>query len=178
MAGITFLQLTKVLDSIAAAQFLQHCGGPYPRDELIVVVESQERALGSVSGAVLDATPHSTLERLEHAAIQAGRSRLTARAGFLGRLRLRRNLQDAEKSIRCAVQTSISSCRTSMQLARADATVIVEHVSRLFFAAWLASEAGHLDSLPVLARARDICLAGYLPIDVQEERGVSKLIVH
>jgi hypothetical protein len=167
-----------ILSQIKGANLLTLCGGPYPDDPAVSRVESLDKALDIMIGTQLDAVPYSNWDRTLTAAFRESRGALKQRKGMLAGFFLGNPLRERERSIRELVEQRIEETKLSAKLKPAERISLASHLTELFEVASLILDVNRRAAWPLVIKATDFALQGYLPVDFAGEGQAQRVLVY
>lgn len=168
----------EILSRIEVANLLALCGGPYPDDSAVSHVESLDTALEIIAGSQLDATPHSNWDRTLTTAFQESQRALKQQKGMLAGLFLGNPLRERERSIGELVRRRMKEANLPAKLKPTDSTIVASHLTGLFNTASLVLDANRRSAWPLVIKAADLALQGYLPVDFAGEGQSQRVLVY
>lgn len=167
-----------ILSRIEVADLLARCGEPYPDDPAVSRVESLDNALEIIAGSQLDATPHSNWDKTLTTAFRESRRALKQQKGMMAALFISNPLRERERSIRDLVGRRVQEAKLSAKLKSADKTIVASHLTGLLNVASLVLDANRRSDWPLLIKAADCALRGYLPVDFVGEGNTQRVLVY
>ncbi len=168
----------EIYSRIEVANFLANCGEPHPDDPAVSHVESLDRALEIIAGSQLDATPHSNWDKTLTTAFRESRVALKRQKGRLAALYIDNPLRERESRITALVKIRMKEASVCAKLKSTGNTIVESHLTELLLTASLILDADRGSVWPLIIKAADLALQGYLPVDFAIEPQGQRVFVY
>lgn len=174
----TFSNGEDVLALLETANLVSRCGETYPEDTTVSRVESLQQALQTISGSLLDAVPHSNWDKELTGAFRECRRALSRQRGLFGRFFFGNSIRERRKRIEDLVERRIRQSPFASKLTAADRVIVVSHLAEMLNVVSLVLNAKRTAEWPLLIKAADCALNGYLPVDFEGTVELRRVLVY
>jgi hypothetical protein len=168
----------EMLTLLVTANLVSRCGEPCPEDTTVRQVESLQQALQTITGSQLDAVPHSNWDKAFTRAFRECRQALSRQCGLFGRLFFGNSIRKRRMRIEDLVERLIRQSPLASKLAAADQVVVVSHLAEMLNVVSLVLDAKRTAEWPLIIKAADYALKGYLPVDFERTVESQQVLVY
>lgn len=157
----------ELLAYLEKANLLSRCGEPLPKDTTVARIASLQQALQTISGSLLDAVPRSNWDKAFTRAFRECRRTLRRQHGIWERLLLQKSIRERSEKIEDLTERRVRQSAFARKLTASDSAIVVLHLTEMLNVVSLILDAKRTVEWPLLVRAADSALNGYLPVDLE-----------